>query len=95
MVVIQDSIAGHKEPATGGYGSLLDRRSGPGFSQLTNSAYPSSSLSSQAYGGYGSSARPEPSFSQSANTAYPSSAPLQTYGGYGSSGLGGYDSYRY
>jgi len=95
MVVVQDSIAGHKEPATVGYGSLLDRRSGPAFSQFTNTAYPSS-LSTQAYSGYGSSARSEAAFSQSANTAYPSSsAPMQTYGGYGSSGLGGYDSYKY
>ncbi|KAJ6810965.1 RNA-binding KH domain-containing protein PEPPER-like [Iris pallida] len=62
--LIEEAIAGHKEPATSVYGSL-DIGARPSFSQLASEAYPSSSLASQSYGGYGTA------------------------------GLGGYDSYRY
>ncbi|XP_068634408.1 RNA-binding KH domain-containing protein PEPPER-like [Aristolochia californica] len=49
--LIQDFIAGHKEPASSSY-SMLDSgmRS---YSQMPNSSYPSSSLTSQSLGGYG------------------------------------------
>ncbi|KAG9451690.1 hypothetical protein H6P81_004594 [Aristolochia fimbriata] len=49
--LIQDCIAGHKELASSSY-SMLDSgiRS---YSQMPNSSYPSSSLTSQTLGGYG------------------------------------------
>lgn len=50
---LQEFIAGHKEPVTGNFGKLdTGLRS---YSQLSNTAYPSSSLAAQSLGGYGSS----------------------------------------
>jgi len=97
--LIEDFIAEHREPALGSYGSL-DTRSGPASSQLTNTAYPSSSLSTQTYGGYephGSrDTRYGSAFSQLEDTGYPSSfLGPETYGRYEPSGLGGYSNYRY
>ncbi|XXG75645.1 hypothetical protein AAC387_Pa08g0173 [Persea americana] len=51
--LIQEFIAGHKEPVTGNFGKLdTGLRS---YSKLSNTAYPSSSLAAQSLGGYGSS----------------------------------------
>lgn len=51
--LIQDFLAGHKEPATSSYGKLdTGLRS---YSQLANTSYPSSSLTTPSLGGYGSS----------------------------------------
>ncbi|KAJ4962438.1 hypothetical protein NE237_022377 [Protea cynaroides] len=60
--LIQEFISSHKEPVSSNYGKL-DTGLRP-YSQLTNTSYPSSSLS------------------------------MQSLGGYGSSGVGGYSSYR-
>lgn len=50
---LQEFIAGHKEPVTGNFSKLdTGLRS---YSQLSNTAYPSSSLAAQSLGGYGSS----------------------------------------
>ncbi|KAJ6797332.1 RNA-binding KH domain-containing protein PEPPER-like [Iris pallida] len=50
--LIEESIVGHKESSTSVYGSL-DIGARPSFSQLASAGYPSSSLTSQSYGGYG------------------------------------------
>ncbi|XP_010259900.1 PREDICTED: RNA-binding KH domain-containing protein PEPPER-like [Nelumbo nucifera] len=51
--LIQEFISSHKEPVTNSYGKVdSGLRS---YSQLNNTSYPSSSLSTQAFGGYGSS----------------------------------------
>lgn len=51
--LIQDFMAGHKEPVTSTYGKLdTGMRS---YSQLGNTPYPSSSLSMPSMGGYGAS----------------------------------------
>ncbi|XP_043713666.1 RNA-binding KH domain-containing protein PEPPER-like [Telopea speciosissima] len=51
--LIQEFIGNHKEPVSSSYGKL-DTGLRP-YSQLTNASYPSSSLSTQPLGGYGSS----------------------------------------
>lgn len=93
--LIEDSLSQHKEPVPSVYGGL-DPRSGPSFSRLTETAYPSSSLGTEPYGGYGSLARSEAGFSELADRAYPSSSlATRAYGGFGSPGFGGYSSYKY
>ncbi|KAL6331933.1 hypothetical protein AAG906_020282 [Vitis piasezkii] len=62
--LIQEFISNHKEPVPSSYGKM-DSGLRSSYSQLGNTSYSSSSLSSQPYGG-----------------------------GYGSSGVGGYSSYR-
>ncbi|THG09680.1 hypothetical protein TEA_014624 [Camellia sinensis var. sinensis] len=53
--LIQEFISSHKEPASSSYGKI-DTGLRSSYSQLGNTtAYPSSSLSTQPYGGYGSS----------------------------------------
>ncbi|XP_010933565.1 RNA-binding KH domain-containing protein PEPPER [Elaeis guineensis] len=52
--LIQEFIAGHKEPLTSSYGGL-DTGLRSSYSQLAGTTYPSSSLASQSHGGYGSS----------------------------------------
>ncbi|XP_042498716.1 RNA-binding KH domain-containing protein PEPPER-like [Macadamia integrifolia] len=51
--LIQEFISSHKEPVSSSYGKL-DTGLRP-YSQLPNTSYPSSSLSTQTLGGYGSS----------------------------------------
>ncbi|KAG1362108.1 RNA-binding KH domain-containing protein PEPPER [Cocos nucifera] len=51
--LIQEFIAGHKEPLTSSYGGL-DTGLRSSYSQLASTTYPSSSLASQSHGGYGS-----------------------------------------
>lgn len=64
--LIQEFVSSHKEPVSGSYGHRDTDLRSSSYSQLGGSAYTSSSLSTQPYGGT-----------------------------YGSSGLGGYGSYRY
>lgn len=91
--LVEEAMSVHKEPVTSRYDSLVSR-SGPSFSRLTDTAYPSS-LATEAYDKYGLSARTEPSFSHLAERAYPmSSLPTRTYGGYGSPGFGAYSGFR-
>ncbi|KAK7388144.1 hypothetical protein VNO78_22951 [Psophocarpus tetragonolobus] len=52
--LIQEVISNHKEPVTSNY-SRLDTALRSSYSQLGSSSYPSSSLSTQPYSGYGSS----------------------------------------
>ncbi|GAV84256.1 KH_1 domain-containing protein [Cephalotus follicularis] len=52
--LIQEFMSNHKEPLTGSYGKY-DTGLRPSYSQLGIASYSSSSLSSQRYGGYGSS----------------------------------------
>uniref|UniRef100_A0A1D1ZHI2 Poly(RC)-binding protein 3 n=1 Tax=Anthurium amnicola TaxID=1678845 RepID=A0A1D1ZHI2_9ARAE len=54
---------------------------------------PAVSSYSSSYGGYETGLRS--SYSQLSNTSYPSSLTSQSYGGYGSSGVGGYGIYRF
>ncbi|RVX07647.1 RNA-binding KH domain-containing protein PEPPER [Vitis vinifera] len=64
LVPYEEFISNHKEPVPSSYGKM-DSGLRSSYSQLGNTSYSSSSLSSQPYGG-----------------------------GYGSSGVGGYSSYR-
>ncbi|KAF3975851.1 hypothetical protein ACB098_01G179900 [Castanea mollissima] len=52
--MIQEAINSHNEPVTSSYGGL-DSGLRYSYSQLGSTSYPSSSFSSQSYGGYGSS----------------------------------------
>lgn len=52
--VLQEVISNHKEPVASSYGRL-DTGLRSSYSQLGSSSYPSSSLPSQPYSGYGSS----------------------------------------
>ncbi|XP_072957170.1 RNA-binding KH domain-containing protein PEPPER [Typha angustifolia] len=52
--LIQEFIAGHKEPVRSSYGGL-DTGYRSSYSQLGSATYPSSSLTSHSLGGYGSS----------------------------------------
>uniref|UniRef100_A0A5B7A9L8 K Homology domain-containing protein n=1 Tax=Davidia involucrata TaxID=16924 RepID=A0A5B7A9L8_DAVIN len=79
--LIQEFISSsHKEQVPSNYGQI-DTGFRSSYSQLGNTSYPSSSLSAQPYGGYGSSG---------GGGGYGSSGG----GGYGSSGGGGYSSFR-
>lgn len=51
---MQEFMNNHKEPVTSSYGKI-DTGYRSSYSQLGSSLYSSSSLSSQLYGGYGSS----------------------------------------
>ncbi|KAK7291861.1 hypothetical protein RIF29_07354 [Crotalaria pallida] len=52
--LIQETVSKHKETVASDY-SMLDAGLRPSYSQLGSSSYPSSSLTSQHYSGYGSS----------------------------------------
>lgn len=54
FLYLQEAINTHNEPVTSSYGGI-DSGLRYSYSQLGSTSYPSSSFSSQSYGGYGSS----------------------------------------